>query len=232
MDKINTENSHNPSINLMNKGERVKLVRNMANLSREKLSENSKINIHTLNGWENNRFGGLSRIGAKRLMERVAQEGVQCTAEWLLFGIGSGPIAVTDYKKAQLDAEKDEVKISKTPQENKQIAEELLLFREHCKEAADLIVEDDSMLPHYQLGDYVAGRKRYKKQIARVVGLDCIVQVKEGTILLRTLRQGTIEGKYHLVSTNSATQSKDAVLFDVELISAAPIIWHRKKDVV
>src|SRR5437868_3849341 len=73
------------------KSKRLKRIRNLANLTREQVCEEGNINIHTLIGWENGRFGGLTRAGAKRLLKRVAREGVQCTVEWLLNEIGRGP---------------------------------------------------------------------------------------------------------------------------------------------
>jgi hypothetical protein len=66
------------------RGERVRRVRNMANLSRPALCDKSDFKIDTLIGWEVARHGGLTEKGAQKLIHRIAQEGVICTVEWLL----------------------------------------------------------------------------------------------------------------------------------------------------
>ena len=82
------------------KGERLKRIRHLGNLSREEFCEGSEINLATLISWEVGRFGGLSSKGAKRVIARAAKEGVFCTIEWLLYEIGVGPEVRVDYKKA------------------------------------------------------------------------------------------------------------------------------------
>lgn len=212
------------------KGKRLKRVRNLANLSRDQLCEGGNINLHTLIGWENGRFGGLTRTGAERLISRLAQEGVQCTVEWLLHEIGPGPNIITDFATAKVDLHKKTPEKTSKSEEDKFIAEELILFRSQYSNATDFIVEDDGMLPLYNPGDYVAGKKRYPDKIMTVIGKDCIVQTEEGRIFLRNVRKGSLPNCYHLVCTNHHTQIEDSVLYNVKLISAAPIIWHRKKD--
>jgi hypothetical protein len=86
------------------------------------------------------------------------------------------------------------------------------------------------MLPHYQLGDYVAGTKRFNEKIKLLVGHDCIVQTTDGQILMRNLQGGPRDDSFNLVPTNLQSKIKNAIIYDVELASAAPIIWHRRKE--
>ena len=81
------------------KAERLKRVRNLANLSREDFCADGEVNITTLISWEVGRFGGLSRKGATSVIARVAKEGVFVTPEWLLHEVGAGPDVRVDYKK-------------------------------------------------------------------------------------------------------------------------------------
>lgn len=210
------------------KGQRLKRARNLANLSREQLCEGSGINIHTLIGWEVGRFGGLTMVGAKQIIKRLAQEGVICSPEWLLYEIGIGPEVRTDFVKIQEAAAI--IKTSSAIEDEKHIIDELMFFRKIHKNFSDYIIKDDGMLPHYQIGDYVAGNKRYKNKINEVIGLDCIVQTKDGRTFFRNLRRGPKEDSYCLVCSNSHADIKDVVYYDVELFSAAPVIWHRRKD--
>ena len=89
-----SDNSHkmqlaaaSPSASPQAKGERVKRIRHLANLSREELCAGGEINLATLISWEVGRFGGLSQKGAIRLIARVAKEGVElnrfAVALWL-----------------------------------------------------------------------------------------------------------------------------------------------------
>src|SRR5438552_2660970 len=81
------------------KAERLKRIRNLANLSREEFCLDGEVNLATLVSWEVGRFGGLSRKGAGNVIARVAKEGVFVTPEWLLHEVGAGPEVRTDYKK-------------------------------------------------------------------------------------------------------------------------------------
>lgn len=176
------------------KGERVKRLRNMANLSRDEFCADGETNIATLISWEVGRYGGLSAKGANRVIARVAKAGVVCPVEWLLNGTGVGPEIRTE------------------------------------QDAIDFVIQDDAMSPQYQLGDYVSGTKRYKKNIKSLLTWDCIVQTIDGRILMRNLQPGSKDNLFHLISTNLKTTAKDAFVFDVELAVAAPVIWHKRKE--
>jgi len=213
------------------KAERLKRVRNLANLSREAFCAYGDINLTTLVSWEVGRFGGLSKKGAASVIARVAKEGVFVTPEWLLYEIGVGPEVQVDYNKLPKSKEKAKI-TTKLPSEKARIIEELMAFRALNKHAINFMVDDDAMLPHYQEGDYVAGTKRFKEKIKSLVGYNCIVQVNDGRIVMRNLQHGPRDGSFNLVPTNLQAKAKNAVIFDVELASAAPIVWHRRKEPV
>lgn len=212
----------NHSITL--RAKRLKRIRNLANLTREELCATTDINQYTLVGWENARFGGLSYKGAEKVIARIKKEGVHCTVEWLMEGRGSEPSVnpIPTIPKEELCNLNEEVIMTY----------ELEFFKAKNSLAVDLIVDDDGMLPQYHRGDIVAGKKRIGNEIEAVIGTDCIVQIKSGEILLRNIRGGKLkQGKsYTLVCTNPFITRKPSVVSDVELIYAAPIIWHRKKD--
>jgi len=213
------------------KGERVKRIRHLANLSREELCTGCEINLATLISWEVGRFGGLSQKGAMRLIARVAKEGVFCTPDWLLFEVGAGPQVVADYKKvSQVDIKEQEQFPPKNFDESTVIVEELMMFRKLNKHAIDYIVDDDTMLPFYCVGDYVGGTKRLGDKVRALVGLDCILQTKDGRIVMRRLQAGPSANTYNLVGVNLLSSSKNAIIYDVEIHAAAPIIWHRRRE--
>ena len=214
------------------KGERLRRIRHLANLSREEFCSDGDINLATLISWEVGRFGGLSSKGAARVIARVAKEGVFCSPEWLLYEVGTGPEVRADFKKLhQLagEAESDTTN-NTTSSENEKIIEELILFRKLNKNAIDFIIEDDAMFPHYRVGDYVAGTKRFGEKIKSLVTWDCIVQTNDGRIMMRNLQAGPRIKSFNLIPTNLHTKVKDSIIYDVEIVTAAPIIWHRRKD--
>lgn len=209
------------------KGERLRRIRLLANLSREDFCTDGEITLASLISWEVGRFGGLTAKGATRVIARVAKEGVFCTSEWLLYEIGVGPEVKVDYKKNQ---DQEEVVELSSVTEDSTIIEELLLFRKLNKQSIDFIIEDDTMLPHYRKGDYVAGTKRFGTKITSLIGWDCVVQTNDGRILMRNLHQGPRSNSFNLISTNLQAKVKDSIIYDVELVAAAPVIWHRRPN--
>lgn len=211
------------------KGERLRRIRHMANLSRESFCLNSEITLATLISWEVGRFGGLSNKGATRVIARVAKEGVSCTPEWLLYEIGVGPEVRADYKKLNNQTREIDLEQHSLP-DKENIIEELILFRKLNKQMIDFIIEDDAMLPHYRVGDYVAGTKRFGTKIASLLSWDCIVQISDGQIIMRNLQEGPRPNSFNLIPTNLHTKVKNAILYDVEIVAAAPILWHRRQE--
>lgn len=205
------------------RAKRLKRVRNLANLTREQMCGDKEINRNTLIGWENARFGGLTMSGAKKILAKVLHEGVHCTLEWLMNGTGPEP----SVNPIPLVQENNSVELN----EDLIITYELAFFKAKNSHAADLIVDDEGMLPQYHEGDYVAGKKKTGAAIQHTLGYDCIVQTETGEILLRNVREGKAPGTYTLVCNNPAVRKRNSVVPDVKLIYAAPVIWHRKKDI-
>lgn len=223
MDKMDNNVLSNSSA--VARGQRLKYVRTLANLSREQFcSEGSTINSHTLVGWENARFGGLTNVGAKKIVKRLEEAGVLCSVEWLLEGDGTPPFIDREYLSVLNEGS------NPAETEDQIITRELALFKAKNVNPMVFLVNDDCMLPEFSLGDSVAGIKRCGEEIVSVIGLNCIVETTSKSLYLRNVRHGQSEGYYTLVCTNPRSTQKDAILFNVKLDSAAPVIWHRRKN--
>ena len=111
-----------------------------------------------------------------------------------------------------------------------QIVNELLIFRQNNPDAVEYIVADDGMGPIFGEGDYIAGKRRLGSLIESVVGMDCIIETQENEIMFRRLKRGNKPGTFNLICVNIDTSVQQPVLYDRELLSAAPVIWHRRKD--
>lgn len=212
------------------RAKRVKRLRNLADLSRKNFCELGAININTLIGWEVARYGGLPLKGAEKVLSAVAKRGVQCSIEWLMYEIGKGPSLLPDFEKAVQDKESGITEPLSLDSEENKILEELLLFKKQYKNVADFIVADDGMEPFYSKGDYVAGVKRFKTDISSTAGLHCIVQMEDGRILLRKVRKETELNYYSLFCINHTTTIAEPIIYNIELVSSAPVIWLRRKN--
>jgi HTH-type transcriptional regulator, cell division transcriptional repressor len=211
------------------RGKRLKSLRMMAGLSRKALEDKYDVSASTMQSWEDAKAGGLTEKGAKRAIEVFRQEGIRCAIDWLLYGIGLPP-QLSDklfQQHMQLqDVLEDRVEVT----EERAIVNELLAFRQHNPDAVEFIVPDDGMLPLYNKGDYVAGKRRYNDAINNVVGMDCIIETKENEVLLRRLKAGSQSGVYTLICLNPNSYVTEYALHDREILSAAPVIWFRRKD--
>src|SRR5438874_1764938 len=109
---------------------RLKRLRTIANLTRKQICENSGLNINTYIGYEVARYGGLTRWGAEKVITRLAQEGVICTFNWLMYNIGAPPTIPFNLHEISTPSQ---LQTQQPDNEEKLIIDELLLFRSHYK---------------------------------------------------------------------------------------------------
>ena len=197
-------------------------LRDMMGLSREAVRLRYGIARGTLQNWESARFGGLTQKGAKIIITASRAEGIDVSMQWLLHGIGTEPRLVG---ASDLDmSSKMFFNVSEQSMQN--LSKMLNTFRAHNPDFIDLVVQDDLMMPMYAPGEYVAGNRKYLNDIESAASNVCIVQTAEHGHLLRYLKLGDEINLYHLVSINHESQISQATLYNVEIISAAPVIWR------
>jgi DNA-binding transcriptional regulator YiaG len=214
------------------RGNRVRILRTALRLSRRAFAEKYGIPRGTLQNWEDGRYGGLTEKGAMQLLEIMRQEGLYCTVEWLLHGMGDAPQIAKVYDTIMVNPIKiqDKPLEQLTYQEMAFMSEELTLYRKHYQpHVIDLCLPDNKMAPKYKQGDIVAGRKRYQKDIAKLIGQVCIVQLSDGQILVREL-QASHRANCYQISYFNSEQAGKLEMQEVELICAASISWHRCRD--
>lgn len=223
--------SDSPKSSREARAKRLTSLRGMTTLTRKDFAEKCGILPGNFQNWEGPRYGGLTENGAKQIIRAVKALGIHCSLEWLMHGIDPGPqITEQLYFQDQALHLREIKKAYSADEELSLITEELLLFRKHYPNTMDYTVNDDGMEPTYKIGEYVAGNSRYHQQIENLVGLDCIVKTMDGEIFLRHVKKGREDGRYTLVCINSKTSVEKPILYDVELFSAAPVIWIRRKD--
>lgn len=216
------------------RSDRLRRLRNLANLTRKDLCEGAGININTYIGYEVGKYGGITKKGANKVVGYLEKKGVYSTIEWLMTGCGLPPTVTTDFQSNINITENINLSLrlpNCDQKEESKISEEISLFYKHYANATGLLVNDDGMSPKYDEGDYVAGIRKFGSDIDDLVGLDCIVQTLEENFFVRTLSQGRVGSCYTLLCINPKTNVDQPVIYDVSLISAASIIWHRRPKV-
>jgi len=212
---------------LQARGRRLKSLRKMADLSRKAMTIKHEISASTIQAWEEAKSGGLTMKGAQRVISALKDEGVFCTLEWLLHGEGQSPYVT---QKAFLGAREtpSEFLNTVTLSDADVIAKELNVFRTLNHDVLDMLVYDDGMCPLYQPGDTIGGKRFQGENLANLIGRNCIIEIKTGEVLCRRLRKGKKPNHYDLQCIYLETTVGEPMRYDVEVLSASPIIWHRK----
>lgn len=195
------------------RGERLKKLRNMANLSRRQICIDCNLNLSTYKGWEIARHGGLPLDGAKKIITKIAKIGITCSIDWLLHGKGDEPFVLPKIAKC-----KDN------------IAKEISLFKLIVEDAVSAEIIDDGLYPTFQPGDFVAGIKHNAADLSKVLGHYCIVQLSNNEIVVRKIEAGAEQDRFTLICTNQDTKLDKPLLPDQKLAFAAPIIRHYKRS--
>jgi hypothetical protein len=211
-----------PADSIENRAKRLRLIRQFLRLSRPALEKKYAIAACSLQNWEQARYGGLSEKGARKVVRAFAAEGVECTIEWLLYGVGKNPIAP--------QARPLHSKITKHySTEAETIAKEIQTFHSLNRNAVDCVMQDDGMLPAFLPGDHLAGIRYFSSDISKAIGLTCIAQTTEGDIFVRVLEEGDVPNRYNLIIINPHTTLRHVK--NIELLSVAPVLWMRRKRI-
>ncbi|KTD62116.1 hypothetical protein Lspi_1966 [Legionella spiritensis] len=198
------------------RAERLRKIRNLANLSRKELCNSETLKLNTYKGWELARFGGLPVDGAERVIKRVAEENVICTIDWLLYGKGQEPYILPQMASSN---EQDE---------NDLILKEIILFQSFHKNATYTQIKDDAVSPDYSKGDYVAGIKFSGDEILKVVNQICLIELTHGDILVRYLKSSIKKKHFQLLATNINNTLETPQIIEAQINFAAPITRHYK----
>ncbi|OGT33081.1 MAG: hypothetical protein A3C44_05735 [Gammaproteobacteria bacterium RIFCSPHIGHO2_02_FULL_39_13] len=217
--------------NLTKSGDRLRRARILAGVStRREFEKKYHISANTLQGWEQGK-NPLSKKGAKRIIEALKAEGLICSLEWLMQGTGvpPRPFEMTqDEFTSGTDLENFFNHMSL--QEEQAIYQELQTFKTHNPNAIIITISDDSMEPQFRANDYVGGVRLTKSEdIQLYLGQPCIVELIDHSIIARHIHAEADSGSYTLSCTNFQSKNAPLNIFNARIISAAPILWHRRK---
>lgn len=214
--------SENSADDVQKRADRLKSLRKAIGYSTREFEAKYHIKASTLKNWEQAQGGGLTANGALKIIAALSKEGIHCTLDWLLYGKGIEPQPLAKMGPTSKTGPSSNTLFS--------ISQELRLFHELHPNAIDTIVNDDGMEPYFNQGDYVAGIRQFDKDIEKLMGKNCIVHLQTGQVLVRQLNSSDKKDSYTLSCTNKKTTVKPTKLDDVQLFSAAHIIWRRCLD--
>lgn len=207
------------------RGQRLESMRRMMRLSRRQFFEKYKIPTSSLQNWEEGRGYGITEKAARRVITSLKSDGITCSFEWLMYGFGPSPqlAEVFESKHQPILEEQNQTK------EKEFIARELAVFYKNYPESAiDTIIADDGMEPRFVKGEFVAGCKFSEDNFSKLIGLDCILQLKNGECLVRIVKNINDDNTFTLSCMNPSTTVERPTLYNVEVLSAAPVLWARR----
>lgn len=211
-------------------GERLKRARILAGIStRREFQHKHSISANTLQGWEQGK-NPLSEKGAKRVIEAFKEEGLICSIEWLMHGTGMPPrpyemlnTGIESVIREDIDLATHNIK------EEEAIYQETQIFKRQNPNSIVISIIDDAMEPYISIGDYVGGMRLHGSDINLFLDNPCIVELEDHNIIARFLHAGANHGTYTLSCTNPKTTVSMPNYHNVRILSAAPIVWHRRK---
>ena len=215
---------------LNSSGERLRRARILAGIStRREFEEKHRISANTLQGWEQGK-NPLSQKGARRVVAALKEEGLICTVEWLTEGSGMPPRPFETVNAGiRKELQSDASVIEHNLREEESIYREIQLFRQQNPNAIVLTIADNAMEPYYSVGDYIGGIQLFNNEIENYVNKICILELENNFILPRYLHKGQKPETYTAACTNPHANASPLNIYNVKVVSAAPILWHRRK---
>lgn len=222
--------THRP-LEIQERANRLRFLRKMAHLSMKEFAQYCNLGLTTINYWEQG-YSSVTERGAKKVCKAMREEGIECSAIWLMTGYGEPPKITDSSKLSKLNYQALESlskqtineKKSDYPMENIEIRAELTLFKKHYPEHLIHLIDNESMKPLYGAGDLVAGKKLTEKNMELAHGADCIVELESGKLLLRRVKIAQVANSFDLYVINSEASLEFPPLRNINVRALAPIV--------
>jgi hypothetical protein len=187
----------------------------------------------TISSWEQG-INPLTERGTEKVISGVRAEGIHCTALWLLHGIGEPPKIVDQDKLSKLNYQtltsqkKPSLEESTVDYEGSDLEKEIALFKACYSGNLIYRVPDHAMHPEYRTGDWIGGIILSQEALDLAHDMDCIAQLKNGTIIARRVKIETLGAfKLSLYGTNAESSIEHPpfrYLVASQITALAPII--------
>ena len=197
------------------RAERLKKLRKMAKIPRRKLAESHNISAGTIQNWESNRCG-LTEKGARIVLDALRQEGVVCSYEWLMLGIGQEPSIQMHTDVSNQDNMRKAAASS--------IADDIVFYQRLYPEASSLIIKDNSMAPLLHPKDAVVAFKL--DSWSEATGKLCILEFAQGYKLIRFVSR-VINKNVRFYAANMASHAPQLHGESEDVVKLWGVMWHR-----
>lgn len=199
-------------------GKRLKFCRNLLGKTLREFASAASISYATLSRYER----GMLKISKKsigKIIHLFLSQGIICSEEWLLHGKGEMPLLERrEENNNPLNEQGDITNAFIT-------FNELSFIQKNIPNIVIRCVEDNSMYPAFQIGDYVAGYPIAKKDLSTLNGEYCIVKLPDKKIVVRQffIKDGLIA----LIPINIKECSEPIYIKEPHQ-EVYPITYHRK----
>jgi hypothetical protein len=187
--------------------------------------ERHAISPHTLSAWEKGKKP-VTEKGANKLIEAFAKEGILCSVEWLLHGVGLSPTTLEDFTSS---IKIEEISIIEK-HKNSQIQSEVALFIAQNPTAKIFKMSDDSMEPALFEEDLIGAVLTAKNKVRSLIKKPCVFIESNDNCHIRLLVLSKDKETYNLASLNAQTKQAIPVLFNVTPKEIYKIVWIRRKN--
>ncbi|NNM59208.1 MAG: helix-turn-helix transcriptional regulator [Legionellales bacterium] len=207
-------------------GSRLKQLRLMAGFTRREFQNQFDISQNTMHAWENGRLP-LTKKGATKVINAMLRIGVECSLSWLLNGIGKKPFFIDNYQEQKISHLHHDEQSSLYIEDNFELLKELEFYKNTNPENTIFLINDDGMLPFYEIGDFVGG-KRKTVNFEKYSGQNCIIELPSNVTLVRKLKLNYNLSILNAFCSNIDTTEPEPILKNITPISITPIVWHRR----
>ncbi|MEM7589862.1 MAG: hypothetical protein AAF320_06895, partial [Myxococcota bacterium] len=177
------------------RGARLRIARSLTLYpTRAAFCEKHNFTIQTIQMWELGENAPSNRQ-LQRFMDVLKKEGISCSREWLLHGVGDAPV------RGKPTADDSPTKLSASDQVDREAQLFVSLSARRGLEAIVVTVSDTHMQPEFAPTDRVGGYEAPSSDIDTLLGQTCLVKPNtKSPWQVGKLRKA---GDYYVVTVNS-----------------------------
>jgi transcriptional regulator with XRE-family HTH domain len=223
----------------LEKGQRLRFIRTLSGMTAKAFAHICGVGYTTINCWEKG-VNSLTEKGAQRIVTAMQNIGVNCTISWLLRGQGELPtIEQQKFSRfnyntiippiSQLAVQEGTLVYDKTS-----MCKEIEQFKALHTAHLISVIQDESMSPIYQPGDWVGGPSLLKENLELAHQKNCVVKFRDGNLLIyRVQVDNILMGRLNFYVLNPEFSFKYPALYQLsvdKIIAVAPIIrvWREQ----
>jgi transcriptional regulator with XRE-family HTH domain len=199
-------------------GKRLKFCRNLLGKTLREFASAASISYATLSRYERGMLK-ISRKSIDKIIYLFLSQGINCSKDWLLYGKGEMPLLERKEESDNpLNEDTDITDAFVT-------FNELSFIQKNIPNTVIRCIEDNSMYPVFQIGDYVAGHPIGNYDLRSINGEYCIIELPDKRVVVR---QFFIKDNLIALIPLNTKEFPDPIYIKEPHKSLYPITYHRK----